>query len=132
MSESNQTSVKFVPALCPKCGGQLEVDPTQEAAVCQYCGSAFVVEKAINNYTVQNATIEHVDHVTIEQKSHLQSVLDFAGDQLKSIREDSREKRKIEEESKKEFLKNAWKIIAIMFAAMILLFVLGNVFGFFN
>lgn len=41
----------IVDAKCTNCGATLQVDDTKEAMVCQYCGSAFVVEKAINNYT---------------------------------------------------------------------------------
>lgn len=37
-------------AKCPNCSANLQVDKANEAAICQYCGSAFVVEKAINNY----------------------------------------------------------------------------------
>lgn len=40
----------FVPAICTQCGAQLEVDNTQEAAICKYCGTPFIVEKAINQY----------------------------------------------------------------------------------
>lgn len=40
----------LVPAKCTNCGGTLEVDNTKEAAVCPHCGSAFIVEKAINYY----------------------------------------------------------------------------------
>lgn len=45
-------NTQLVPAKCTSCGGKLDVDPSQQAAVCPYCGSAFVVEKAINNYNV--------------------------------------------------------------------------------
>ncbi len=45
-------STQLVPAKCTSCGGKLDVDPSQQAAVCPYCGSAFIVEKAINNYNV--------------------------------------------------------------------------------
>ena len=41
----------LVPARCTQCGGQIEVDNTQEAGVCKHCGTAFITEKAINNYT---------------------------------------------------------------------------------
>ena len=41
-------------ATCPNCGAVLEVDSSKEAAICQYCGSAYVVEKAINNYKIEN------------------------------------------------------------------------------
>lgn len=46
------SSTKFVPAKCTNCGGTLDVDPTQQAAVCPYCNSAFIVEKAIQNYNI--------------------------------------------------------------------------------
>ena len=45
-------NTQLVPAKCTSCGGKLDVDPSQQAAVCPYCGSAFVVEKAINNYNI--------------------------------------------------------------------------------
>jgi predicted RNA-binding Zn-ribbon protein involved in translation (DUF1610 family) len=40
----------LVPAKCTQCGGDLQIDNTKEAAVCPYCGSAFIVEKAIQLY----------------------------------------------------------------------------------
>ncbi len=40
----------FIPAKCTQCGANITVDDTQDAGVCEYCGTAFVTEKAINNY----------------------------------------------------------------------------------
>ena len=40
----------LVPAICTQCGAQIEVDDTHEAGVCKHCGTAFITEKAINNY----------------------------------------------------------------------------------
>lgn len=40
----------FIPARCTQCGAEIEVDDTKEAGICKYCGTAFVTEKAINNY----------------------------------------------------------------------------------
>lgn len=40
----------FVAAKCTQCGADIEVDDTKEAGICRYCGTAFVTEKAINNY----------------------------------------------------------------------------------
>lgn len=57
----------FVPAKCTECGAILKVDQSKDAAICQHCGAAFVVEKAINNYTVHN----HINADTVnvyEQK----------------------------------------------------------------
>ncbi len=53
----------LVPALCPKCGGILQVEDSQEAAVCQYCSTPFIAEKAINNYiTQQNTYIQNASN----------------------------------------------------------------------
>lgn len=40
----------FVAAKCTQCGANIEVDDTKEAGICKFCGTAFVTEKAINNY----------------------------------------------------------------------------------
>lgn len=44
----------FVQAKCPNCGGVLAVDNSNEAAVCQFCNTPFIVERAINNYNITN------------------------------------------------------------------------------
>lgn len=43
-------SMPLVPAKCTNCGADLETDSAMEEAVCPYCRSAYIVEKAINNY----------------------------------------------------------------------------------
>ena len=40
----------FVPAICTQCGASLQVDSSQEAALCKFCKTPFVVETAINSY----------------------------------------------------------------------------------
>lgn len=40
----------IVPAKCTQCGSNLEIDSAKEAGICPYCGSAFITEKAINNF----------------------------------------------------------------------------------
>lgn len=42
----------FVPARCPSCGVQLTVDNAKEAAVCEYCNTPYIAEKAIHNYHI--------------------------------------------------------------------------------
>lgn len=44
----------LVPAICTQCGAQIEVDDTHEAGICKHCGTAFITEKAINNYNITN------------------------------------------------------------------------------
>ena len=106
--------VKMVPALCTQCGGKLTVDPQKETAECPFCGASFMVQQAIQNYNIQNATIEHVDNVNIDMKGTVSSVLDFVGDQMSQRREMKKEMRKEareeREESRKEFQTNFVKI----------------------
>ena len=47
MEIKTEQKMRFVPATCTKCGAALDVDPSQDAAVCPYCDTAFIVEKAI-------------------------------------------------------------------------------------
>ena len=44
----------LVDAKCTNCAGVLKVDDSKEAAICPYCGSAYIVEKAINNFNITN------------------------------------------------------------------------------
>ncbi len=53
----------LVNAKCTNCGGTLQVDAAKEAAVCPFCGSAFIVEKAVQNYNIVNNI--HADVVNI-------------------------------------------------------------------
>ena len=60
--------MKYVPAKCPNCGGALQVDAEKDAAICEYCKTPFVVEKAINNYnqSIQNQTINNNGTINVE------------------------------------------------------------------
>ncbi len=62
----------FKPAICTQCGAQIKVDPNKEAAICPSCGTAFITEKAINNYEIQNATINVV--INKNETSELESI----------------------------------------------------------
>jgi len=44
----------FVQAKCTNCGGVLAVDDSLDAAVCPFCNTPYIVEKAINNYNITN------------------------------------------------------------------------------
>lgn len=52
----------FVQAKCLECGGMLAVDADKKAAVCQFCGEAFIVQEAINNYNTYNTTNNNTTH----------------------------------------------------------------------
>lgn len=120
----------FVPAVCTQCGAHLEVDPSQEAAVCQYCGTPFIVQKAINEYNIQNARIEHVDTVNIQMKSTADSFFGFLGKQLSERRQIAREERREARERDKVITATFFKVFGIVAGVMILLFFAANIFGF--
>lgn len=44
----------LVAAKCTQCGANIRVDDTKEAGICEFCGTAFITEKAINNYNITN------------------------------------------------------------------------------
>ena len=46
----------FVAAKCTQCNAALEVDPSKDAAICPYCGTAFITEKAIHHHHTTNVT----------------------------------------------------------------------------
>nr|DAF93875.1 MAG TPA: DNA REPAIR HELICASE RAD25, SSL2, PRE-INITIATION COMPLEX, RNA polymerase.0A [Siphoviridae sp. ctZd434] len=41
----------LVAAKCTECGANIKIDNNKEAGICEFCGTAFITEKAINNYT---------------------------------------------------------------------------------
>lgn len=53
----------LVSAKCTNCGAILQVNKAQDAAICQHCGSAFIVEKAINNFHVTNHISADTVHI---------------------------------------------------------------------
>ncbi len=40
----------LIPAKCTNCGANIQVDESKDAGICEACGTAFITEKAINNY----------------------------------------------------------------------------------
>ena len=44
----------LIVARCTNCGGDIQVDSKKDAQICKYCDTAFIVEKAINNYNISN------------------------------------------------------------------------------
>ena len=54
VSFKQEEKMSFVQAKCTNCGGILDVDNTKDAAICKYCGTPFIIEKAINNYNTTN------------------------------------------------------------------------------
>lgn len=56
----------IVAAKCTNCGANLKVDSAKDAAICEHCGCAFVVEKAINNYNIGHVTVNIDKNTDVE------------------------------------------------------------------
>lgn len=55
----------LVKGICPNCGGILEVDKEKDAAICKYCGTPFIIEKAITNYKTVNNNYNDIHDSTV-------------------------------------------------------------------
>ena len=42
--------MNMVNGKCPNCGASITLDKDKDAGICEYCGTAFVTEKAVINY----------------------------------------------------------------------------------
>lgn len=80
----------LVAAKCTQCGANIEVDDTKEAGICKYCGTAFITEKVINNYTT-NITNNIVNNnnfgganVTYQSNENIDGLLHLAKGEILS------------------------------------------------
>ena len=60
-------STKLVQAKCTNCGAALTVNPSEDAAICPFCNSAFIVDKAIQNFTSYNISANNVEIHNVKQ-----------------------------------------------------------------
>ena len=74
--------VKLVPAICTQCGANVTVNPETEAAVCKFCGTPFVVERAINKYYITN----HIQNTTIVNRNVKRSIWDYCVEETENQR----------------------------------------------
>ena len=128
----NNKKIELVPAVCTQCGASLQVDPNLEAAVCKYCNTPFIIEKAINNYNVRYANIEHADNVNVDLRGSVKEVLDFADRQLKESRADKKEMKKIEAEKDRLFITSFFKMFFIFAGIIIVLWFILSALGLIN
>ncbi len=55
----------LVKAQCTNCGQIVTVDNSKDAAICEYCGTPYIVEKAINYYNMTVSNVINVENVNI-------------------------------------------------------------------
>lgn len=53
--------IKLIPGICTQCGATLSVNKSENAMICPYCNTSFIVEKAIQNFnSTYNITAQNV------------------------------------------------------------------------
>ena len=74
----------LVPAKCTQCGATLRLDPAADAAVCPFCNTPFVVEKAVNYYNARTTigSVGHVEHLHVDDARSVEARLRSAEDSL--------------------------------------------------
>jgi len=55
--------MELIAAKCTNCGANLKIDKDKDAGICSYCNTAFITEKAINNYNTY-VTNNHITNIT--------------------------------------------------------------------
>ena len=128
MHTKNQKA-EIVPAICTQCSAQVEVDSSLDAAVCKHCGTAYVVEKAVAQYAVQetrNTHIGHINTVNIHQNSVRKKPKGFFDKSLDTWAQVllEREKRKAEAiKQKAELEKQALRYLPLIVIASVLMLI---------
>lgn len=94
------SELKMVPAICTQCGAKLDVDSSKDAAICPYCNTPFIVEKAITKYNTEY----HIEHADI----HVESFGASVANTIKNYQNNKHRERmmELEAEAEKERRKN--------------------------
>lgn len=67
--------MSFVAARCTQCGAKIKIDDSKEAGICEFCGTAFITEKAINNYNNFIRNEYHIDNAVIQGGKSIDEML---------------------------------------------------------
>ncbi|MBR0157700.1 MAG: leucine-rich repeat domain-containing protein [Clostridia bacterium] len=80
----------LVPAKCTNCGAILNVDNSREAFICRYCGSPFIIEKAISNYNTTNIITNNIHAEVVNLYEDAFDSFEVIGGRLVKYRGESR------------------------------------------
>lgn len=77
----------LVPAKCTSCCGTLEVDAELKAAICPHCGSAYIVQEAINQYNITNVYQINKASLKIDHRQLFADRIEAAEKQLRLLKD---------------------------------------------
>lgn len=97
--------MKLVNAICPNCGAALKVNEDKDAAICEYCGNPYIVQKAVEKY---NVTV--VNHTTNNINANVVNIVGDSGKESTTTTEIYKIKPQIsEDEVKRKLILNMSK-----------------------
>ena len=77
-------------AVCPNCGGKINVDDTKEAGICESCGTSFVTEKVIHQNVTNNsfagATVNM--SIAVNEQKQFENAMQMAMDAYNATNEE--------------------------------------------
>ncbi len=75
---------QLAPARAARSTSAVPIDPAADAAVCPFCNTPFVVEKAVNYYNARTTTgsVGHVEHLHVDDARSVEARLRSAEDSL--------------------------------------------------
>ena len=76
---------EFIPAVCPNCGGKLQVEPNADTLTCQFCGTEHIIRRNVTGAVIleayarcpfckRNDRSEKVSAILINQTAQSESV----------------------------------------------------------
>lgn len=107
--------VEFIPAVCPKCNCNLEVNSNFEVAYCSSCGLRYIISERLNKKQKQN---------------NLDKVIGFVERQQNIKRELKRQeeiKQEKQDEEYKLFWKKYWWIVILIFVSMFIFLMIMSI-----
>ena len=117
-----QQKTSLIPAICPQCHGQIQINSSDETATCQFCGTNFLVDKAVNNfYNIRTTNIHNQ-----AKKGIVESVLYYKNQEKERMYRDSERNRERLHEliSDPKKLRNFIIFLCVIFGIPLLLFLI--------
>lgn len=74
----------LVAAKCPQCSGGIKVNTASRTANCPYCGTEFITENVINNYSITNNTNIDADVVNVHMDTAKDRLLNSAEELMRA------------------------------------------------
>lgn len=106
----NNKNVEFIPAFCPNCKCNLEIDSNFEVAYCSFCGLRCIINDRLNKKQKQN---------------NLDKVISFV-ERQQNIKREIKRQEEIKLEKQDEENKMFWKkygYLLIVFLIMLFIFI---------